>query len=476
MLRHPPIVCVLLALAGCQGEDGPSSISGSMKMIFVGESGDEVVAVGPDDIELAALVQGGKGDWSVSPVPIDRDGRFTTDPVPAGPYYLRVRTPDGGWPYFLSVGTRAVELSTQYLGRPGAVVPEQETPLTIEADGLKPWAAGNQLHLFSLGAGAFEDDLERLAGLRLPETTERIALTVDSASLRQPGLVNTDEGDHLFITQFGIQSQHTVDYWTPVSVLRADSLVQEEGVPNAVRGAFEPIATATNQLVKWKPGAFVRAAPAVNPMATVKVHAMFFVADPAGADREGGGLLPEVMHTAVEANQVGTTSWPFTPSYRNPYPPAWPVKYRAYSRYEIPWLPEWLWPVVSIHGRLDPANELQIELRLAPPQHLQVDGRDASGTINGTGLTPALRWQAPATGKATLYEAEMWQQDETGEFQLAGAVVTDRRDAVIPPEVLSPGRPYVVLVTAFDDRAPAKPDQNRPQGAHATAVTGLLMP
>jgi hypothetical protein len=465
----------LLALAGCQGEDGPSPVSGTMKNIFVGESGDEVVAIGPADVDLAVLVERGKGDWSAIPVRIDQDGRLTTDPVPAGDYYLRVRAPGGGWPYFLSVGTRSVELSSQYLGRSGAIIPEQETPLTIEADGLEPWAAGNQLHLFSLGAGAFEDDLERLAGLRLPETTQRIAFTVDSASFRQPGLVDTDAGDHLFITQFGIQTQHTVDYWTPVSVLRADSLVQDEGVPNAVRGAFEPIATSTNQLVKWKPGGFVRAAPAVSPMATVKIHAMFFLADPAGANRTGRGYLPEVMHTAVVAND-STMSWPFTPSYRNPYPPAWTVKYQAYSRYEIPWLPEWLWPQVSIHGRLDPATELQIELRLGPPQHLQVDGRDASGAINGTGLTPALRWQAPATGKATLYEAEMWQQDETGEFQLAGAIVTDRGDAVIPPEVLSSGRPYVVLVTSFNDRAPGKPDEIRPDGAHATAVTGLLMP
>jgi hypothetical protein len=476
MLRHPPILCVLLAIAGCQGAPDPSPIRGIVKTTFISESGDHVVAFGPDELEIAALVPRGGGDWHLIAGQIDGDGRFVTEPAPEGAY-LRVKPPgDDFWPYFVAVGARTIDMNSVSLGRAESVIPGQPTPLTIEGLGLEPWALGNELHFFSLGAGAFDDDLERLSGLRLPETAQRISLTVDTASFRQPRLVDADEGDQVFITELARQRQNGVGYLTPVSVFRADPLVQVEGEPETVLGTFEPIAASTNQRVNWKLGGFAKIEKAVSPMATTKIHTLFFIADPAGPNRMSGGYPPEILYSGIDATRTLPVTFPFTAEYRNPYPREWALKFVAYTQFEVPGLPQWLWPTVGGHGPLDEHVELQIALLLSPPQDLQVGGKDASGALAGTGLTPALHWKAPATGKATLYDAAVYQQDEAGEFQLAGVVVTDRGDIAIPPGVLRSGSPYVVLVTAYSDRAPGTPDQVHSTGSHATAVTGLLTP
>jgi hypothetical protein len=477
-MRRSPLACALLALVGCEGYQHLSSVSGSLRGTFITERGEEGWVATPEGVEIDALAPRPTGDWPVMEGQIQQNGVFITEPMPSGDYYLRIRAQGGHWPSFFSMGTRVLEMNTVLLGRQEAVIPRQPTPLTIQATGMQPWSAGNQLHLFSLGAGAFDDDLEGLADLRLPETTENIAITVDSASFRQPGLVDAGLGDRVFITELAMQSQSRdgVRYLTPVRVFRTDPLVQSEGAPSTVQGAFEPIATSTFQMVNWKLGGFARAEPEVNPMARTKFHGLFFVADPAGPDRYGGGYPPQVLFSGIDATATQPITFPFTAEYRNPYPKEWALKFLAYAQYEVPWLPEALWPTVGSYGPLDEHTELQVVVTLGPPARLQLEGRDASGPVTGTGLTPALRWQAPATGKASLYEVLIYQQDAAGTFQLSGVVTTDRGDITVPPGVLRAGAPYVVEVIAYSNRDPGKPDQPRGSGAHAAAVTGLLTP
>jgi hypothetical protein len=474
------LVCA--AMAGCHGEGGWDRLTGSVVDTYVTDHGDVPRPYGPAEVRLSTLCPGPDG-WTTVAGTIDEAGAFTIAGVPSHDCYLRMDTlPDGRrWPVFFRAAVPRLELGSVHFGRPDAEAASQPTPLEIDAAPMSPWAANDELELFSLGAGAFGYGLEHLGQAPAVGATSLDAFSVDVAQLARPQLVDGGRGDQLIITHLtrrkaeldpDLARKTSLPYDGIEEVLRPQPPSQHDGESARVTGGFEAV-PATSVALDWRMSAFFVQARHVNPQAQAEAHFLSVNADPSGASRTTNDDLPLLIFSGFQADRL-TLDFPFTVSMANPFPTGWTPRVSAWSDYSVSWVPN----IPADIGTYGPLSELAgqpLDTTITPPRRLTIDGQLVTDPGLHSGPAPTLRWSAPPEG-ARLYMVTIREQDSSGGWPIAAVFVTDETEVRFPPDLLLPAVPWVAYVTAYDHRSLASPNVLPSRGAYATAVTALLLP
>jgi hypothetical protein len=475
------LLCAAL-VAGCHGADGWDALTGTVVDTYVTETGDVPVPWGPKDVSLSAVCPGAD-DWTTIAGTIDEVGAFTIPHVPSRDCYLRMlKAGDGSWPVFVLAAVPRIDMGTVHLGRPDAEQASQPTPLAIDADPMSPWAAGDELDLFSLGAGASDHALEQSGGAIDVGASSLQGYSVDLSQRSNAHLVNGGRGDHLFVSHFttkhaelapDIAKHASILYSGLEEVLRPEPPSQRDGESARVSGGFAPV-RSTPVTLDWRMSAFFNEARHVHPQARGEGHFVSVHADPSGPRRSTDDDLPNLLSTGYKTDKL-TLDFPFTAALANPFPAGWTIRVSVWSEYSVSWLPGDVRAGIATYGPLSELTGQPLDPKITPPREPSIDGNSVWDPGRRSGLTPLLRWQAPPES-AHLYSVSIHQQDPSGRWLVAAAFVTSETFVRFPPGVLQPGTPWVAFIFAHDNRSLAAPNAVPSRGAYATTVTALLTP
>jgi hypothetical protein len=383
--------------------------------------------------------------------------------VPPGPYYLQV---DG---YYQLHDERFVDWSNYSLTRADTKVVKQRTILELDLRGLEPWETGDHLHL-------------EIPSLRhiyvLPvfpdEGSEGLVASLDYAELEvlfglAPLQIDGNRGDRVLITQRSNS--------LPKRVLRVPPFVLSEGEAFRITGSLEPIESIRRtidcrlpELESMLQGLVPGEAPFTDK------YLFLYTAPPELAGRPDGSIA--LLSGSLIDHEVTTLE------YANPMSPNWVDWLECYVKLKSNDFPG-LYASIRFRQSLDQAVATPAGPVVGPVGNIRLNGQDASTPLSGVSLTPTISWDAPALGDATAYQVVVLEMRDAfpellAWFWLEGPQGTSPpTQMILPPDILSPTRSYVLSITAIarpnDTEPPSRAALARPEGT-ALRMTGAWTP
>jgi hypothetical protein len=393
----------------------------------------------------------------------DAQGNFQIPAVPGGPFLLDVRSTAGTRRLIASPG----ELRTFALGfaeqrRSTAVRPVAGpgTALELNLTNLAPWSAGDTLSLFHDNGLSYAESLVRTAGI----TTALMRVSQPSfGHVDGPGL-----GDETRV----IQSRRTdgeggMTISRPIRAVSSREVKTVEGATTTFTLPLQPVVETTAFSVDVRRSEFLSyqsqvSAAAEGPRVGASVHRVL-----PGLETISGGA-GEVLNIAVPVGATDVRLEGVTTG--DTFPADWSSLAVVSVTFPVPVeLAGAMAPSVSNFGlrMVDRADRLlgpPIRPLLSPPRELRIEGAAATGPLAQVGTTPTLTWQAPAVVPAAaqvdagasavgpvMYEILVRKLEATPDFisETSVAILTTEETSLqLPPELLSPGIWYRVVVSA----------------------------
>ncbi|AKT41150.1 hypothetical protein [Chondromyces crocatus] len=417
------------------------------------------------------------------------EGEFSDDHarfpgVPDGELYVFVG-PQGLSPSEIVVTSeRELDLGRYVLQRPDVGAVTQPSLVQIALDGMSPWQEGNQLVLYSPGAGAvgtFDDVLTSeiaLGATSIDDSFDMLDLTVAH-------LVDGDRGDEALLLEYVEQPSPGTNEVEPTLALErvfaVPSFTQVDGATTPIRGSLTAAPQAELHL-DWKLSEFEALAASVHPEAKaagygVKVHA-----------QPTAGLLgfrrpPALLsHVGAPLADIDVAL-----SYGNPFPSAWQTYGLAsvtlVAELEVPGSDERVGVFVNAHAALpvDARGETSFSPRFSPPQALRINGQDAQRPLLDVGVTPTVSWDPPAISGTFSYAIQLTRFTQTPNIGPISppefVVYTSDTQVVLPPTLLTPGELVQVSVVAIPrSEADAPGKAYVPLREGAPILSGLFRP
>lgn len=457
-----------------------SNVTGSIIYSYVTEKGDIEGAPSPGAITVSALDPQDNGTLSPRiPGTLSADGSFIIPDVRDGVYYLMLEQ-SNGFRSIVVTSDRDVDLGAHFAGRPDAASAKTSpTNIAIKADGLSPWKAADDLHVFALGSvtsGTYQ--AADVSATPAPGNTSLNGLTFDASTFGFSGLVNGNKGDVAYVTQLVADQEGGSSYVSLTKVLKPAPFVQEDGKGTTLTGSFEDVEQRLAKIA-WSRGEVMDADKEVHPAAKWSSDALSIFAEPGGAKR-ATDLRPTLAYLTNQADASVTLSLP----YANPFPEGWGVFVSAQTSFEVPFtapgdaMAHMELASVIVEAALDPAGENALAPVLHPPTDLKINDIDATTDLTGVkvGGSPRVSWSGPKVGSPTLYRVAVRLVDPTRTFpRTVLEIITKDTSATIPEDVLEPGSFYLVRIMARTDASIEAPYRYS-HGARAEAVSGLFTP
>jgi hypothetical protein len=479
-----------LAVAACSGEPSErppskpaSDVTGMLVDIHVTESGDVLSVPDSSLFDIVALVPDNSGRWAEILGELSEDGSFRIPAVPEATYYLRIIEAFGSGtlsPRYIVTSERSLDLGRVYAGRADAEgIDSPATQLILDADGLAPWQDQDTLELFSLGAGA-SGALVPVAGTQPPANgaTSLNGYAVDLAQLVARKRIDGGAGDRAYITQrvaHGVPD--TPGFYRSVGkVLEPAPFTVVEGEAQNISGSFEDVPQKT-VTISFDVPAFEALAGAVHATATMTSQDFNILVEPSGAERATATVTPTLLHlTATAGTPVPALD------YGNPFPSGWAEVSGASLQYAVVHtLPGNVTKthVDSIGVSGPPSEMLDAALKpsLGPPLDVTIADKPTSGTIDGVGAAPTVRWSPPSLGTPAIYTVTIRRLDPMGGLtRTVASFWTNETSLAIPPGLMAPGAFYYVRVGTGGQWNPKSPFKRGNTSAFAAAVTGVVSP
>lgn len=479
-------VCLWGALGcgdGGSGTPPPASIPSSDvlgKLIdtHITETSDLQNPLGASEYEVAALVAMPDGTTKEIQGEISNDGTFRIPAVPELPYDLRFIEFYGTGalpPRFIMDAPRNVDLGRIYAGRPDAAEATIDpTEIVLTATGLEPWADGDDLEIFSLGAGAAGSLVP--TNLMFPEAaaTALNKYSVDTYALVSPKLVDGSAGDHAVTTQLSTHSDFTATYRSVKKVFAMPSFTQTDGGSVNVSGAFMDV--PEKQLdIAFNEDAFLALAPNVHALAEYSGRDVRVVAEPGGA-RATSSPTPTLL--ALKSGQKQALPSPFV--YGNPFGETYAEVISAGYVYSMTHtttegIPKQGAVAIGVSGTAaDLANP--VAPLLSPPLDIRINGQPTTDTLTGVGKTPTISWSAPSIGAPAVYIVALRRLDPGGATTKTMALFSTKATEMRMPEgLIDFGYSYYVRISVRSEFDPAVPFRSGTKTAYASALTGVIV-
>jgi hypothetical protein len=176
-------------------------------------------------------------------------------------------------------------------------------------------------------------------------------------------------------------------------------------------------------------------------------------------------------------------------TYGNPFPAKWgPAFVQAYAKFAVRYsLPGTLLPYfdnagIVIWESVDTFPRDPYDVQLSPPQHLRVNGQDATGDLIDVGTMPTISWDLPQVGTATNYDLKIFELFVSGietRARIAVRIQTSETSVSLFPGVLQTGKRYYFRVSSISNAGPdfhQVPFQTAFPFSYGTAVSGIFDP
>ena len=477
-------VCLSL-LAGC-GDGGSGSVPtvpvsdvlGTFIDTHVTETGDVPNPRTSSEYEVSGVVALDDGTTQEIMGIISDDGTFRIPAVPEGPYSLRLLEYFGTGalpPRYIADAPRNIDLGRLFTGRPDAGdCTLSPTEIIITATGLDAWADGDDLELFSLGAGAAGTLVPTDLVLPDPGATALSNYSVDTSALLSAKLVNGDMGDHAVVTQLVTYADFTAAYRSVLKVFALPSFTQTDGGSVKVSGAFTSVPQKKLD-ISLDDVAFAALVPSVHSTAEYGGKDVRIIAEPGG---ERATVSPTPTLLAVKSGQKLALPSPFF--YGNPFEGKYAEVISAGYVYTMTHtttegIPKQVAVAVGKSGSLadfaDPVTPL-----LSPPLDIRVNDAPTSDTLTGVGQTPMISWTAPATGTPAVYIVALRRLDPGGATTKTMALFSTKETSLkLPGGLLEFGYSYYVRVSVRGEFDSAVPFRGGTKTAYASGLTGVLV-
>ncbi len=339
-----------------------------------------------------------------------------------------------------------VDLGADRLGRADAQPAPGGAEIALSVGGLSPWQSGDQLELYSPGAGAW-----MLAPLGADDSA-----TEAQAVLPWDGnLVRASAGDRLLVAQL---DQDSLDGEPYLALARAAELLTVE-----MTGGRLPVQVALADApresfaVDWRIAAFdavrlrsqaviaeawydagLAAMPAADSLGNYDLSADLVtmrVTDRTGRD----------LHGSFDYGRPAVADWPVVATVVAWYPAA-----RGAVGGDAKAI---LFDALWIRDRAGALDGAPLAPTLGPPERLRVNGADAAVARAGVGPSAQIAWDPPSLGEAAGYQLVVYslasrdgQTRDIGEVELR----TTRTAARLPPGAVAPeADAFVVQVWAL---------------------------
>ncbi len=441
------------------------------------------VPVDMSSAEVAVLVPDAAGGFTTLPGTGDADGNFAIENVPQGSYYLR-------WDSDYLVGSGDTwDFGGTYLARAGERGAATGTGFSFDLANLEPWADGDVLEISSLATNTYWFNFERRVSVAAGATAlSGFSVPSEQASTFPIRLA----GDDLSVLQLSSrQSPSGVAYTSVTRFFTAAAVTEQASGLTPVTGAFATLATR----------------PFAVDIRGSELAATIGADGGGQATLLGPGLYGRNEFLAVRAQPEGTVygrstggapSFLFLPinagsdiraadlELATPIPPAVPavnyldLRSESFSDILLPGTTEPLTlPIVVGTEDLLDRHAGPMRPTLGPVLHATIAGRDLFQPLTSVGLSPTLRWDAPALGHAATYSLFVARLVASGT-----RTVIDRRSLIrtsqttvqLPPGVLEQGRSYVIQLEASDLPDPTAPFRIAFPFSHAGVISAVFTP
>ena len=388
------------------------------------------------------------------------DGTFTV-PVCAGARSWELETRLFGTPYLAVGDAREPDVSQRVLGRLDGVLPTVETDVSLDVTGLRPWVDGDttQIVVANNGAVVFSPELE-LARPPVAGDTSISGQVIDwMAQFPAAPLVEAAKGDVAVISQLVARTSGRESYVGLERSGTARGFSQTDGVASTLAVATSAVRQHSLTL-HWRGSAFerLRAEVGAGAVDAPGGQGVFIDALPDAARFGFYTTSPDLMlytPSAAPANLDATVA------FGNPYS----TMGKSWDEYAII---QFLFAAPVQLGTAAPYNEFVgynanlslaelhdgvVTPRISPVRNVRIAGRDLGSPQTGVGMSPTVRWEAPATGRATQYVVVVRSVTATQATTSATSVarfVTKDTSLRIPSTYLASGGTFLLSLTAVD--------------------------
>ena len=422
-----------------------------------------------------------KGEWQGVFSKLGSGLVETIDGVPPGPIVV-VDT-------FANVvsSAREFDLTMTHLGRPDLHLARGPVPFSVKLAGLQPWHEGDRVVFFAPNARSYESNVQTKLDARLTPGATRLEATGDYLSFRGAFLVDgPGQGDEAwFLDMASATSPEGVRYLATRKVLQTKKLKITNQQPAAVSGKLSDVrqtGKTTMDLQVSDPAALARA---VSPEAKATGGVWQLYALP-GGDRYGGhDFGGTLVYVPFQAPQLPARA---RLAYGDPFPRGWGRVggLRLTYRIDVPVLgtrePYSFEVSVDVQDSAAAFGAGPVRPLVSPVRDPRINGRPAFEPQAKVGLTPEVSWTAPALGKPTLYEVQVYRtrmnRERKADLQQMGSVYTADTRVAFPPGVIANAEIYVLVIQARwgEGLDPQHPYAEPVHRASAPCVTALLSP
>ncbi len=362
-------------------------------------------------------------------------GHYEALAVPLGQYLLEIGSD------FFELDAAHLDAGDVFVGRPPTLIGPGRS-LSLELDGLSPWAAGDVLSLASAYAHANMQ-------LALTPTPAPGATSLSSsADMSYTAAIDTNLGDDAWIYQTSLVAGAAPWY----ARITASAMLPSFNVNHPLTMSL--VATQPDRTVTLAADTAAFAAE-IGSKPIVQLDFRIAVV-PGTADAVHPSPLDP---TLVDIDPTGAPAGTF--AYANPFPADW----TPYVRFDAIYQDGPALAAISTFVALDQATT-PIAPLVGVPRSVRVDE---------ISVTPTLSWDAPAFGSPDAYRIEIYRTDRAAPV----ATFWTRHTSMKLPRVLFPGQGYFAVIGAIvmphTDRSTILFRESLPLGI-AQAATGVFTP
>jgi hypothetical protein len=519
-------VATVIACGGSSSTGGPNpatqekglrTVSGVFSTTYQKDDGTRTTVAGlapTQAVPTAILYADNAGGYTTVPLSLAMDGSFSVSNIPGGTYYLRTEqstslidaagTADQSALITLSPLTSATpDLNTLRPGRPDAVVPTQDTPVTLNVTGLSPWSTSGRFRdqFFIATAQDQGDESVFLFNSGLPPAgATSFSTTFDwfeGAFDAVDGLPDASKGDTAYFSHRAhFPMPNGCDGAVAKDFAKSTAFTVPPGGGNTANIAMQAAPLSSSIGTNAKLSQFAALVPSMNPAAQLTIDPAELTSPAAGASVFGipGSLsYPDfpglnVVVRLAAYDYFGSMSVD-TDCGAVPYGGFLDAPYQAMRNfaYQAGVLLAADGGSVAINPAFiaqEPAGSVStngIAPVIGPVRAPLVNGQDAFAARAGVGLTPVISWSSPSLGSASDYTVTIQMLSVPDSPSDAGQIVAGVHGATsfkVPAGLLKMGKTYAATITAIDQpsRDPNRPFRGGLPFYSADAVTNTFTP
>ena len=417
---------------------------------------DNGTTLQPQDLTatpIQVLVPNASGGFDTLTGQGNSDGTFSIQNVPVGYYWLKFgRT-------YLWTNVDNVEWVFDTYGRADVGYPgTSPTTLAMSATGLNAWQGTDEL-LWSVPNQGLTYSTFGLTGTLnspAPGDTALSSYTLDFLNNGFP-LLDASKGDQAYLTQLTSRVASGQTYRALGKAFYLPPTTMTDGAASTASGGFLDIPQTATLHLAWKRSALAAMTASVNPNATVAQTEFGLWVSPLGTNV---GIPSDAFQLfTYDSGDVNATSDLDLGdlAYGNPFPSSWTPLAETYFVWSVSYLaPGASTPVDLLRSAYTattvmPTAAAPITPLLSPVQNPRINGKSLFQNQLNVGTSPALAWDAPASGAPTGYVVGIYPLLNSSGATRFGPRYTFRtaaRTFTVPPGILTSGTAYVITISA----------------------------